>query len=51
MDDESDDNQTVADEDYYAFLNLGKTVSKGLECRGEDIRDNRILTSLWEISG
>lgn len=51
MDDESDDNQTVADEDYYAFLNLSKTVSKELEYRREVIMDNPILTSLWEISG
>lgn len=46
MDDESDDNQTVADEDYYAFLNLSKTVSKGLLRRREVMIDNPILTSL-----
>lgn len=30
MDEESDDNTTVANEDYYAFLNLSRTVSSGL---------------------
>lgn len=33
MDDESDDTTGVPDEDYYAFLNLHRTVSNELKPR------------------
>lgn len=45
MDDESDDNQSVADEDYYAFLNVSRTVSSGLWCGNGGIWYSYILTS------